>query len=59
MRIFEGQRKRKGQLPFRVWVLGVSKITGSFLRVPMIRIVLFRGLYWGPTIYGNCHVLSG
>ena len=32
------------------------KIRGTFLRVPIIRIIVFWGLYWGPTILGNYHI---
>ena len=32
------------------------KIRGTFLGVPIIRIILFWGLYWGPPILGNCHI---
>ena len=27
-----------------------SKITGTMLRVPIIRTFVFRGLYWGPLL---------
>ena len=35
----------------------VSIVMGNFLGVPIIRIVMFRGLYWGPPIWGNCHII--
>ena len=28
---------------------------GTILEVPIIRIILFWGLYWGPSISGNYH----
>ena len=32
------------------------KIRGTFLGVPIIRITVFWGLYWGPPILGNYHI---
>ena len=29
---------------------------GTFFRVPVARIIVFKGLYWGPPILGNDHV---
>ena len=37
-----------------IW--GFPKIRGTFLGVPIIRILVFRGLYWGPPIWGNYHI---
>ena len=34
---------------------GVPKIRGTFLGVPIIRIIIFLGLYWGPPILGSYH----
>ena len=31
-----------------IW--GIPKIRGTFLRVPITRMIVFWGLYWGPTI---------
>ena len=31
------------------------KIRGTFLGVPIIRTLVFWGLYWGPLILGNYH----
>ena len=36
--------------------MGVPKIIGTFLGVPVIRSIVFWGLYWGPPILGNYHV---
>ena len=33
--------------------LEFPKIRGTFLGVPIIRIVVYWGLYWGPPILGN------
>ena len=33
------------------------KIRGPFLGVPIIRIIVFWGLYWGPLILGNYQIL--
>ena len=32
-------------------------IRGTFLEVPIIRVIIFWGLYWGPSILGNYHIL--
>ena len=43
-------------LGFRDWGLGFRwfpKIRGTFLGVPIIRIVICWVLYWGPLILGN------
>ena len=29
---------------------------GTLLGVPIIRIIIFLGIYWGPHILGNCHI---
>ena len=39
-----------------LWGLGFPKIRGTFLGVPIIRTIVFWGLYWGPLILGNYHV---
>ena len=31
------------------------KIRGTLFRVPIIRIIVYWGLYWGPLILGNYH----
>ena len=46
-------------LGFRVCsgYLGTSQNEGvPFLGVPIIRTVVFCGLYWGPCILGNYHI---
>ena len=35
---------------------GFPKIRGTILGVPIIRTVIYLGLYWGPPILGNYHV---
>ena len=35
---------------------GFPKIRGTILGVPIIRTIVFRGLYWGPLILGNYHI---
>ena len=35
---------------------GLPKIRGSFLGVPIIRTMVFWGLYWGPPILGNSQI---
>ena len=37
-----------------IW--GFPKIRGTILGVPIIRIIVFWGLYWGPPILGNYHM---
>ena len=39
----------------KMWFL---KIRGSFLEVPVIRIVVFGDLYWGPHFWGNYYILK-
>ena len=34
----------------------VPKITGTFLGVPIIRTIVYWGLYWGTPILGNYHL---
>ena len=43
--------KACGKLRKNKW--GFPKIRGTFLGVPIIRIIVFGGLYWGPLIWGN------
>ena len=33
------------------------KIRGTLLGVPIIRTIVFWGLYWGPLILGNYHIV--
>ena len=35
---------------------GFPKIRGTIWGVPIIRIIVFWGLYWGPPILGNYHM---
>ena len=37
-----------------IWVF--PKIRGTFFGVPIIRIIVFWGLYWGLLILGNYHI---
>ena len=30
---------------------------GTFLGVPIIRTIIFWGLYWGPPVLGNYHII--
>ena len=39
-----------------IW--GFPKIRGTCLGVPIIRIIVYWGLYWGPFILGNYHILG-
>ena len=38
----------------RIW--GFPKIRGTFLGVPIVRIIIFLDLYWGPLVLGNYHL---
>ena len=38
----------------RIWE--VSQIRSTILEVPMMGIVVFGGLYWGPPIFGSYHI---
>ena len=38
-------------LGFRVW--GFAKLRGTVFGIPIIRIIVDWGLYWGPPILGN------
>ena len=37
-----------------IW--GFPKIRGTILGFPIIRTIVFWGLYWGPINLGNCHI---
>ena len=39
-----------------IW--GFPKIRGTFLGVPIIRIIAFGVLDWGPPILGNYHMVQ-
>ena len=43
-------------LPFRFAVWGFSKIKGTIVGVPIIRTIVFWGLYWSPLNLGNYRV---
>ena len=36
--------------------LGFPKIRATFLGVPIIRAIVYWGLYWGTLIWGNYHL---
>ena len=44
-------------LRFLKQIRGFPKIRGTILGVPIIRTIIFWGLYWGPLILGNYHML--
>ena len=37
-----------------IW--GFPKIRGTLLGVPIIRTIVFGGLYWGSSFWGNYHI---
>ena len=43
----------------RPTIRGVPKLVVSLcflLGVPIIRVIVFCGLYWGPSIWGSCYI---
>ena len=40
----------------RKCIWGFPKIRGTILGVPVIRTMVFWGLYWGPLILANYHI---
>ena len=52
----QGDRARPGLGHQAKWEF--PKIWSTFLRVPIIRTILYWGLYWGPPIEGNYQVLE-
>ena len=49
--------KRYGIRPtLRTKIWEIPKFRGTILRVPIIRTIVFGGLYWGPPILGNYHI---
>ena len=47
---------RRGSIILGHMIWGFPKNGGTFLGIPIIRIIAFWGLYWGPLILGNYHV---
>ena len=45
-----------GETGKKRFMWGFPKIRGTLLGVPVIRTIIFWGLYWGPLILGNYHV---
>ena len=41
-----------------IYIWGFPKITGTLLGVPIIRTIIFWGLYWGSLILGNYHIYT-
>ena len=39
-----------------IW--GFPKIKGTFLGVPIMRIIIYWGVYGGPPILGNYHIMA-
>ena len=39
-----------------IW--GFPKTRGTFFGVPILRILVFWGLYWGPPIWGKYHIYT-
>ena len=42
--------------PLSIW--RIPKTRGTLLGVPILRIIVYWGLYWGPPILGNYHINS-
>ena len=49
-----GFNPRTARIAYEIW--GFPTIRGTFLGVPIIRTIAYRGLYWGPLILGNYHL---
>ena len=52
---------RTGGLGLRIKIWEFPKIRGTFLGVPITRTIVtivFWGLYWGPLILGNYHMVA-
>ena len=39
------------------FIWGLPKIRGTFLGVPIARIIIFWGLCWGSLVWGNYHFI--
>ena len=46
-------------IDLQMTIRGSPKIRGNFLGVPIIRTIVFWGLYWGPPILGKYHKVRG
>ena len=55
----EGFAVADGLSCFWTGMWGFPKIRGALLEVPIIRTIVFWGLYWGSLILGNYHVAVG
>ena len=53
------KHQREGKWELGLWrvICGFPKIRGTFLGVPIVRILVFWGLDWGPLILGNYHMV--
>ena len=52
------------KVPAKPWCVimpygGFPKLGVPFLGIPIIRTIVFWGLYWGPLILGNYHISQG
>ena len=45
------------KVAFTRTIWGFPKIRGTFWGVPIIRTTVYGGLYWGPVILGNYHIV--
>ena len=48
--------KNWNRLPGGIW--GVPRLSATIVAVPKMRIRVYWGLYWGPPIFGNCHIAT-
>ena len=39
-----------------LWGLGFPKIRGTFLEIPIVRIITYLGLFWGSPVLGSYHI---
>ena len=54
MHLSQSRDSLKGDIKGMIW--GFTKIRGTILGVPIVRTIVYWGLYWGPLIFGNYHI---
>ena len=56
MGLYRDPPKGLGSYSTSQYIWGFPKIRCTFLGVPIIRTIVFWGLYWGPLILGTYHL---
>ena len=58
--LMQGRTRRSALEPADIYQQKLNmeflEIVGTILGVPIIRILIFRGLYWGPPVLGHYHM---